>query len=261
MHYYQHHIGDFIKSTNYLTNEEIGIYMKLIWLYYDTEQPLPNNLFVLSMKTNARDKEVEVNGILEMFFKLENDQWHNTRCDKEIALYQKFCNKQKENGIKGGRPKLTQNKPNGLVMGYEDKPNDNQSITQDEPKITLTTNHKPLTTNHINTITPNGVSDEVFQDYLMLRKGLKAPVTNTVLKSLEKEGRKANMSLEQVMTICCQNGWRGFKADWMKTDEQKKLTPHQASVKSVGLAIFGNLEENYNDNIIDIDQTTRFLDS
>jgi uncharacterized protein YdaU (DUF1376 family) len=134
MHYYQHHIGDFIKDTSYLTNEEIGIYMKLIWLYYDTEQPLPNDIFVLSMKTNARDNEDSVQGILGMYFQLIDDKWHHTRCDKEITEYQAFCVKQKANGLKGGRPKVTQQEPNDNPMGF-----------QAEPKITLTTNHKPLT--------------------------------------------------------------------------------------------------------------------
>jgi uncharacterized protein YdaU (DUF1376 family) len=134
MHYYQHHIGDFIKDTSYLTNEEIGIYMKLIWLYYDTEQPLPDDIFVLSMKTNARENKESVKGILGMYFQLIDDKWHHTRCDKEIAEYQAFCVKQKANGLKGGRPKVTQQEPNDNPMGF-----------QPEPKITLTTNHKPLT--------------------------------------------------------------------------------------------------------------------
>ena len=134
MHYYQHHIGDFIKDTNFLTNEEVGIYLKLLWLYYDTEKPLPNDVYILSMKTNTRDCLEIINGILGMFFKLENDEWHHARCDQEIAEYQAFCVKQKANGLKGGRPKLTQQEPNDNPMGF-----------QAEPKITLTTNHKPLT--------------------------------------------------------------------------------------------------------------------
>ena len=73
MHYYQHHIGDFIKDTSFLTNEEVGIYLKLIWLYYDTELPLPNNMFELTMKTSARDSEELVKGILAMFFILSDD--------------------------------------------------------------------------------------------------------------------------------------------------------------------------------------------
>ena len=46
----------------------------------------------------------------------------------------------------------------------------------------------------------------------------------TAIKGLAREGQKANMSLEQVMVLCCQNGWRGFKAEWaqdsIKTQEK-----------------------------------------
>jgi uncharacterized protein YdaU (DUF1376 family) len=134
MHYYQHHIGDFIKDTSFLTNEEVGIYLKLLWLYYDSEKPLPNDVYTLSMKTNTRDCLEIIEGILGMFFKLENDEWHHARCDQEIAEYQVYCAKQKANGLKGGRPKLTHEEPSG-----------NPLVSQQEPKITLTTNHKPIT--------------------------------------------------------------------------------------------------------------------
>ena len=69
MHYYYHHIGDFIKDTSFLTNEELGIYMKLIWLYYDSESPLDNNANTLAVKIGARDKVNQVEGILNLFFK------------------------------------------------------------------------------------------------------------------------------------------------------------------------------------------------
>jgi uncharacterized protein YdaU (DUF1376 family) len=208
MHYYQHHIGDFIKDTSYLTNEEIGIYMKLIWLYYDTEQALPNDIFVLSMKTNARENEEAVKGILGMYFQLIDEQWHHTRCDKEIAEYQAFCLKQKANGLKGGRPKATQQEPKGNPMGF-----------QAEPKITLTTNHKPLTNNHIHT--PDGVTESVWNDYLKIRKAAKKPLTDTALKGLVREATKANKTLNEALVICCERSWLGFKAEWLKSDVQQ----------------------------------------
>lgn len=211
MHYYQHHIGDFIKDTSFLTNEEIGIYLKLIWLYYDTEKPLPNELKNLAMKVGARDKEFIVHDILANFFVLEDDFWHHTRCDKEIAEYAEFCAKQKANGLKGGRPKATQTEPNGNPTGYQGK-----------PKKTLTTNHKPLTTNHINT--PDGVSESLFKDYLEVRKAKKAKWTETALKGLQREAGKANMTLEQVMQLCCERGWAGFKAEWAETAKAQAQT-------------------------------------
>jgi len=71
--------------------------------------------------------------------------------------------------------------------------------------------------------TPEGVSDLVFKDFVKLRNGLKAPVTETALKGLQREADKAGITLQAVLEICCQNGWRGFKADWIK-DKTKLST-------------------------------------
>jgi len=71
----------------------------------------------------------------------------------------------------------------------------------------------------INTITPDGVSESVFQDFIKLRKGLKAPVTQTAINGLKREADKAHLPLQTVLELCCQNGWRGFKAEWAKNQE------------------------------------------
>jgi hypothetical protein len=63
--------------------------------------------------------------------------------------------------------------------------------------------------------TPVGVSESVWLDFVALRKSKKAPLTNTALQGLMREAAKAKMTLEQVMSTCCERGWAAFKADWM----------------------------------------------
>jgi len=205
VHYYQHHIGDFIKDTSYLTNEEVGIYMKLLWLYYDTEQPLPKDLFVLSMKANARENETAVIGILNMFFTESDDGWNHTRCDQEIAHY----HAQIETASKAGKASAAKRAINARLTSVQ--PTKNQ-----EP---ITINHKPKIT------TPEGVSEFLFKDYLEVRKAKKAKWTETAYKGLQREAEKAKMSLSDVMQMCCERGWAGFKADWVKEEiaKQKQL--------------------------------------
>lgn len=218
MHYYQHHIGDFIKDTSFLTNEEVGIYMKLIWLYYDSEQPIPNDIKLLAIKTNSRNNIDAVQRILDMFFVLQGDDWHHSRCDKEIADYAEYCNKQKENGAKGGRPK-TQTKPTA-----------NPTLTQHEPKITLTTNHYPLTTIQSKDIAPpEGVAVNIWHDYLKVRKAAKKPLTETALRGLTREAGKAGISLGDALQICCERSWVGFKAEWLRD----KQTSHERNMQTL----------------------------
>ena len=138
MHYYQHHIGDFIKDTSFLTNEEVGIYLKLLWLYYDTENPLPDSVFELSMKVNARDQQEALLGILNMFFKLVDGNWHHTRCDKEIFFY----HQQIDTASKAGKASAAKRAFNKLSTG------DQQPFNERSTSVQPTNNHKPITINH-----------------------------------------------------------------------------------------------------------------
>ncbi|OAM31648.1 hypothetical protein A7P96_05025 [Eikenella sp. NML03-A-027] len=61
----------------------------------------------------------------------------------------------------------------------------------------------------------HGIDGQLAQDYIALRKSHRAPITQTALKGIEREANNAGLSLEQVLTICCERGWRGFRAEWL----------------------------------------------
>lgn len=81
-------------------------------------------------------------------------------------------------------------------------------------------NHK-RTVNKQNPDLFHGVSDEVKNDFLALRKARKSPVTATAIKGIEREAIKAKLTLEQALEICCSNGWTGFKADWLQKNTKQ----------------------------------------
>lgn len=205
MHYYNFNIGDYMKHTLHLTPEEDLAYRRLLDMYYDSETPIPSNIPLVSRRIRIDAKVVE--SVLNEFFELTSEGYKNYRADGEIADYHKYLAKQQSNGKLGGRPKKSQSKPIA-----------NPDITQLEPKKSL--NNKQQTTNNKQIDTPVGVCNLVFNDYLEVRKAKKAKWTDTALKGLQREATKANLSLEQVMRICCERGWIGFKAEWAKPDVQ-----------------------------------------
>jgi uncharacterized protein YdaU (DUF1376 family) len=207
MHYYYHHIGDFIKDTSFLTNEELGIYMKLIWLYYDSESPLENNPSTLAIKIGARDKVNQVEGILNLFFKLENNKWHQSRCNRELENYKKLS----ESGKKGAEKRWGNHRES---IATPLPPHSHPNAT-----LIATNNQEPITKNQIKDITPEGVSESIFKDYLEVRKAKKAKWTQTALKGLQREADKAKMSLQDVMQLCCERNWVGFKAEWANSQD------------------------------------------
>ena len=90
MNHYPHHIGDFNNATRHLTRVERSLYRDLIDLYYDTEHPLNSDITKIARRvlaTTNEEREALVL-VLEEFFVIQDDGWHNSRCDAEIAKYQ-----------------------------------------------------------------------------------------------------------------------------------------------------------------------------
>lgn len=62
---------------------------------------------------------------------------------------------------------------------------------------------------------PDGVLDSVWTDFVQHRKAIKAPLTDTAIKGIEREAQKAGITLNNALQEICARGWRGFKADWV----------------------------------------------
>ena len=60
-----------------------------------------------------------------------------------------------------------------------------------------------------------GVDEQVAADWLTQRKASKAPPTATAINMIAKQACIAGMTLNQALEMCCMNGWRGFKAEWV----------------------------------------------
>lgn len=90
MNHYPHHIGDFNNATWHLTFVERALYRELLDLYYDKEHPLNADFEKLARRVKANTGEMReaLQSVLDEFFTLWDDGWHNTRCDAEIAAYQ-----------------------------------------------------------------------------------------------------------------------------------------------------------------------------
>jgi hypothetical protein len=70
---------------------------------------------------------------------------------------------------------------------------------------------------------PSSVPESVWSDFLALRKAKQAPLTTTALGSIEREARKAGISLTNALTECCSRGWRGFKSEWITENKKESF--------------------------------------
>lgn len=91
MNFYQHHLGDWAAATAHLTLVEDAVYSRMIRRYYVNELPLPMDHAEVCRLVGARSKSerAAVDSVLAEFFSLEDDGYHQSRCDAEISEYRR----------------------------------------------------------------------------------------------------------------------------------------------------------------------------
>ena len=205
MNFYPFHIGDYAAHTRHLSLIEDLAYRRLIDYYYLSEAPLSGQYESIAKEIGMVDYQKEIEYILNRYFQFWQCDctWRNKRADEEIAKYHAKA----DSARNANRVKL-------------EKKSVLNPVLKSEPNQTLTKNQEPRTNNHIKTIqAPEGVSVEVWNDFVAQRKKSRAVISETVIKTIAKEAQKAGWTLEQALAECSARGWRGFKAEWVKEKE------------------------------------------
>ena len=202
MHFYSFNIGDYASHTRHLTPMEDLAYRRLLDIYYLHEQPLNERSTTVARAINMREHEAEVVSVLEEFFELiEGTGWVNRRADEEIAKYHNRL----EAASRAGKASA-ERRSNARSTTVQ--PNKKQETINIKQETKINTRDKPMSC-------PDGVNPEVWDGFTKVRKAKKAPVTATAIAGIEREARKAGVSLQTALETCCARGWTGFKADWL----------------------------------------------
>lgn len=203
MHYFQFEIKEWVSNTAHLTLEEEAAYLRLIFFYYDSERPIPHDDLSMVFR-KCRVPEELGKGIMLEFFTMDGTlgAWVHDRCDREIEKYRAKSEQASRAGRASAESRLNARSSTAQPIKNQESSIINQESKNKKPKATVVA-------------TPDGVSDSVWQDYLSVRKAKKAALTPTAMKGIEREARKAGIPLEDVLRICCERGWAGFKADWI----------------------------------------------
>ena len=143
MNYYKRHIGDYAAATRHLSLLEHGVYCLMLDTYYTHEKALPVDTRAVQRLVNARseDERAAVEVVLQEFFELHSDGWHQARCDEEIHRKQAVGETNKVIGRMGGRPKSVTDSviPESETLIEE---TETVSVAETSPNPS----HKPVTT-------------------------------------------------------------------------------------------------------------------
>ncbi len=216
MHFYQHNIGDFAIETKYLTFEQKGIYVDLVDHYLASGKPLASE-WLANIKRMASDGAVD--SVLSLCFEKDGDVYRSKRLDLMLDEYEKRAEKNRENARKPRKKseKSGEDVCSGNLLASS-KPVASDSLTTNNQEL-LTINQELIkdkgSKKKVVLEKPEGVSPQVWDDFVALRKQKKAPLTETALKGIAREAQKAGITLEEALSTCCQRGWQGFNSEWI----------------------------------------------
>lgn len=127
--------SDFLTGCASLTMEERGQYISLLCLEHQLGR-LSEKTIRLSVGSVSVD-------VMDKFQQDETGLFFNERLEIEIEKRSNFIDTRRNNGLKGGRPKMENNKPIGLANG---KPNGkpNEKLIENENVIEIINSIKDL---------------------------------------------------------------------------------------------------------------------
>lgn len=248
MYFYKFHIGDFAMWTAGFDSESVGIFIKLLNRYMLTENPIKTDWVSLGFPISEQEK---AKAILSSCWEETADGWVFSPVREIVEHYQSSKAKNRENGKKGGRPRKANSNPNET----QTKPSGFSEETQTEP------NTKPNSVNSINSVNsvkkdidthpspsaqdasvstppakkakrtsvckPADVPENLWCDWIALRKQKRLPLTAQALALMQSEAAKAGKTLADVLQICLQNSWAGFKASWLTNATNTQQQPER----------------------------------
>lgn len=221
MNFYSHHINDYAEATAHLTFVEDAAYSRLIRKYYSNEKPLPADIKTVQRLICARtDEEKEaVETILNEFFTLEHDGWHNARCDEEIAAYRDKQEKASRSAKSRWQKQQEESDRYANAMRTHSECNANGVLTNNHKPIT--NNQEPITKgiNKNNAREKNRASDFDFPDWIPkeawlgfveMRKARKRPLTerakDLIIRKLD-DFQQRGFDIEAILDTSITNGW------------------------------------------------------
>jgi uncharacterized protein YdaU (DUF1376 family) len=173
MNYFKDHIGDYAAATSHLSWDEDMAYTRLIRAYYLSEKPIPVNMAAacrMARATSKAQKEA-VKTVLDEFFILQDDGWHQKRCDEEIDHFQGKRKKAAASADSRWERERLQNEGNANAM-QGDMRTHSEGNANHKP---LTTNQEPITKEKRGRFTPPALKE--VEEYCLERKNSINPQT------------------------------------------------------------------------------------
>lgn len=239
MHYYPHHIGDFIKDTSRLSDSQCMAYLRLIWMYYESESPLPDDPKMLAFKVGSDEQTIAM--LLQCYFYANALHWHHKRID---AVLEEYKNKSKKasdsakarwNNAKGMQ---SHSDGNAKPITKNQKPKEKkESDTQDKPA-----RFDPMVMD-----LPESVKPSAWESWIEYRRS-----RNLTCKEITMQAQLKNLDAwwnnghdpNSIIQASISNGWQGlFEPKGAIPASQVKPTMTNAEIAKLAMSRMREMQD------------------
>lgn len=206
------YIGDYLADTARLTTEQHGAYLLLLMDYWRSGK-LPDNDQVLSQITKlSPDAWSNAKAMLKQFFSIEDGFWIHKRVEKELVASIENKAKNHKRAVSAANARWGKQQ--------KDATSNANAMLEECPSPSPSPLHINKEKKATAVARPDDVNEQVWNDWLQLRKSKKASVTQTVINGARKEAEKADLTLQGFLEIWCLRGSQGLEASWIKQEEK-----------------------------------------
>ncbi len=189
---------------------------------------LSSSWVALAYKGESKSKAL---ALLDAFFCEAEDGWTHPRIDELIAKYEETAEKRRAAGAKGGKSRRSTQEIRPEINTINCKEQKQSNCLANAPKP-ITNNQEPSKKKGKEKparfvpeeVTSGEIDRQLYADMIKTRK---TPMTATAWDGIRREAEKAGMSLESVLRLMAERGWRGFRADWQAVLEATGKAPAQ----------------------------------
>ncbi len=238
MDWYPWYFSLYEQDTMHLNPYQDGCYRRLIDHYMKTRAPLPDNDAALAriVGDSLPNWLAMASLCIRQFFTPKDGLLYLKRCEDVLNYQDKKAKNLSESGKAGAKKRWNKIKNiDSHPIANPLAPPMGSAIAQDRTVQDI----KEKNIIKKEKLKPEDVPDSVWEDFKKLRQTKKAPITETALNGIRREADKANIPLTRALEICCERGWTGFKAEWMKNERNKNAKQQLIDEYNELVASFG----------------------
>lgn len=225
---FQFYAAEFLADENVvlMSNQEVGCYIKLM-AYCWREGSIPADVAKIARLCGEDSSAMAQLWLsIKQCFVLANgshDRLTHPRLEKEREKQSEFKKERAEAGKKGAAARWNKGKEDDKASGSANGSAMAEGMANDASSSSSSSSMSSPSEKKARAprfdargfLLSHGASEKTVDAWLEIRRGKRLKQTDVAMEGTVDEAKKAGMTLEAALTLCCKRGWGGFDAAWI----------------------------------------------